>query len=182
MPDGSTAFGSRWEGGVVAMPQGWNLVQAGTITLASISGVLSKMYAFDHFVHNYDRHGKNFLFRQQAKGYAVLAFDYSRAWTFHGFPLPALPFNLTDPSEKTVRFQRQISTYVGKYIDNVACKEILAKIDSITERSIKTIIESHPSSWLPEDKKQSILAWWNSAERPKRIAGIVEGIENGTYL
>src|SRR6516164_992949 len=71
--DGSLVFGSRWEGGV-AKDLWWEMVRRGEIAFSDISAPLSRIYAFDHFE---DRHLKNFLFREQHKGWALLAFDYS---------------------------------------------------------------------------------------------------------
>jgi hypothetical protein len=84
MPDGKLVFGSRWEGGVLASggaQAAWIVeVQNGNIPLSGLRIPLSRIYAFDLFIHNPDRHGGNFLVHEQHKGYALLAFDYSRAW------------------------------------------------------------------------------------------------------
>jgi hypothetical protein len=88
MLDNTFAFGSRWEGGVVGAH--WKeMVKRGEIPLNEIKGTLSRIYAFDHFVHNKDRHDENFIVRaQRGTSYAVLANDYSRA-TVH-IPLASL--------------------------------------------------------------------------------------------
>ena len=96
LPGDPLVFGSRWLGGAVSgkATKGlawWQLVQNNTLPLADIRTALSRIYAFDHFVHNVDRHANNFLVTPQLTGHAVLAFDYSRAWTVHGFPLPSVP-------------------------------------------------------------------------------------------
>ena len=98
--DGSLVFGSRWEGGIVPdtaipnVPTWVTMVQSGAIPVADIRLALTRIYVFDLFIHNPDRHLRNFLIRSRRTGYAVLAFDYSRAWIYHGLPLPALPFDV----------------------------------------------------------------------------------------
>jgi hypothetical protein len=187
--DGSKVFGSRWEGGVVpAAPPGiaptWvAMVHNGTIPLAAISAALSRIYAFDHFVHNDDRHGNNFLVRQQRTGYALLAFDYSRAWTFHGFPLPRLPFDLSNPAERTVRAQRQLAQIFGtQYIDGREAARVLDNIRRVPPVEIVRIIDSHPKEWFPDSERQAIISWWGSAEMIARTQDIERGIANGAYL
>lgn len=108
-PDGSTAFGSRWEIGALPMappntaPHWVQLLSSGAINIDDLKPAFSRIYAFDNFIHNHDRHANNFLFRSGLTRYAVLAMDYSRAWTHHGIPLPALPFDTSNSSERTVK-------------------------------------------------------------------------------
>jgi hypothetical protein len=189
MPDDTLVFGSRWEGGVVvsapgsAVPLWVAMVKTGQIKLADIRTALSRIYAFDHFVHNYDRHAKNFLVRNQLNGHAVLAFDYSRAWTANGFPLPNLPFDIMDPNERTVNVQRALSNYWGlSYIDAAEAKKFLALARKVTRAQIREIIRGHPKSWLPPAVRTAILKWWGSKQMITRVDGIEKGIDNGTYL
>jgi hypothetical protein len=117
MPDGSAVFGSRWEGGVLKgppHPQWWELAISGTLDLSSFSLILTRIYVFDHFVHNVDRHLGNILARDQHSGTALLAFDYSRAWVINGFPLPGLPFA---PNENTTATQRDLGRQCGAYVN-----------------------------------------------------------------
>jgi hypothetical protein len=176
--DGSLVFGSRWEGGVATDPW-WDMVKRGDIDMADIRSALSRIYAFDHFVHNEDRHLKNFLFRQQRQGWAVLAFDYSRAWLFNGMPLPALPFQ---PHKNTILARRYLFQEFGEYIDKAETDSTLQKIENVQETHILQAINSHPKPWLPDDQKDKIVKWWQSAARTDRIDQIRQGIHDGTYL
>jgi hypothetical protein len=134
-PDGTLVFGSRWEGGVVKASttagNWWDQVKAGVINLDDLKGPLSRIYAFDHFVHNVDRHGNNFLIRDQHGGHTVLAMDYSRAWITHGFPLPALPMN-----SSTVHTQRALTTSWGAYIDLSEVESLINALDQIQQAQI----------------------------------------------
>lgn len=184
MRDNSTAFGSRWEGGVLgkSSPAWWDQIRAGSIPLADIAPVLTKIYAFDHFIHNYDRHGTNFLIREQKNGYAILAFDYSKAWICNGFPLPPLPFDADHPHERTVRFQRALTFQIGKYIDPIVARNFVELLKTVPVSVVKKIIESHPDQWLPANIKNDILSWWASQGMKDRLESVAQGIENGTYL
>jgi hypothetical protein len=189
MPDGSRVFGSRWEGGVLPdTPAGTNptwvaKVQSGDIPLDGLRLALTRIYAFDHFVHNPDRHSRNFLVREQRQGHALLAFDYSRAWVLHGVPPPALPFNINDPNERTVKVQRGLAQLFGSnYIDAGEALRILNHIKRVQVSAIVRIIDEHPKEWLPTTQRQRIIKWWKSKEMIARIDGIAKGIGDGTYL
>jgi hypothetical protein len=181
MDDSSFTFGSRWEGGVVRPCPGgnwWDKVKAGDIKIADIKGVLSRIYAFDHFIHNPDRHANNFLVRDQHAGYAVLAYDYSRAWMCTSFPNPRLSMN-----SNTVIAQRWLSNFWSvKYIDKSESNIILNKIRKTTKYSVERIIDGHPKDWLTQKSKEDILNWWGSPPMFDRLDGISKGIENGKYL
>lgn len=177
LPDQSLVFASRWEGGVI--DQWWTRVKSGEIDFELMSSILSKIYAFDQFVSNTDRHANNFLVRQQRNGYAFLAFDYSRAWLRNGSQLtpPPLP-----EDAKTVVLQRQLATHIGNYINPSESKKTLDKIRNIGEEEVEHIIKSHPNVWLPEDKVEYILKWWISDARQSRLDAIEKGIVDGSYL
>src|ERR1700732_4184850 len=181
MGDGSFTFGSRWEGGVVRPPMGgdwWDKFQAGDIKIEDISGALSRIYAFDRCIHNTVPHANNFLVRDQRSGYAVLAYDYSRAWMCTSFPSPPLPMNC-----KTVATQRWLSNYWSvKYIDKDESNIILDKIRITSKHSVERIIDGHPQYWLTQHNKEDILNWWGSQPMFDRLDGISKGIEIGTYL
>lgn len=186
MPDGSTAFGSRWEGGVIKPSRGalaggnwWEKVKGGEINLDDIKGALSRIYAFDHFIHNPDRHCDNFIARDQHGGVALLANDYSRAWLCCGFPLPALPM----PVNNTVSAQRWLKNYwSANYIDKDESKIVLDKLRLVSIENVKRIVNGHPDSWLQQSEKDAIFSWWDSKAKLERLDDIYKGISDGSYL
>jgi hypothetical protein len=187
VPSGKNlVFGSRWEPGEFArgagIPLWFEHVKAGTISLPDIVTVLSWIYAFDHFVHNIDRHLTNFFIRISRTGVSVLSLDYSKAWTYRGFPLPPLPFDVTDFEITTVQAQRDLTKLWGPWLDVVAVDTILSNIRSVKKQTVKELIESHPPEWLPASKKRAILKWWGSADFNARIVGISSGVRRGSYL
>jgi HipA-like protein len=185
--DDTLVFGSRWEGGVIkpgsapamASARWWEKVKAGDIKLADIQGALSRIYAFDHFIHNVDRHQGNLLVREQYAGHVMLAFDYSRAWVFNGFPLPNLPMAVNN----TVRWQRFFSKEWGSpYIDAAQVDVAIDSIRKIRPETINEILTKQPDTWLPNTLRSDILNWWGSSEMLVRLDGIAKGIADGTYL
>lgn len=172
------AFGSRWEGGT--QPNfWWDQIAAGTIARDDILPTLARVYVFDLFIHNTDRHTGNLLIRQQHIGHAAIAFDYSRAWTFHGFPLPSLPFAA---GENTVKVQRGLSSLLGSYVTEAIGDEILHKLNHVSVDNIRDILNSQPESWLTNSARQDIISWWASPGRIARIDAIKAGIKNGSFL
>src|SRR5258706_8790074 len=119
-----------------------------------------------HFIHNVDRNLRNFLFRNQHKGWAVLAFDYSQAWLFSGMPLPELPF---ESNTKTMLVRRHLVKEFGEYIDNGETDNILQRIAKVTSANIQQIIDGHPKEWLPDEDRDEIIDWWQSKARTDRI-------------
>jgi hypothetical protein len=176
--DGVLAFGSRWEGGV-ARDSWWDMVKKGDIALTDVSAALSRIYAFDHFVHNEDRHLKNFLVREQRSGWLVLAFDYSRAWLWNGMPLPPLPFQA---DKKTIMARRYLCQELGEYIDKSETDRTLKRLAEIQDSQILHVINGHPKPWLSSGQRDTIVTWWNSNDRTERIEQIRQGIHDGTYL
>jgi hypothetical protein len=176
LPDGLW-FGSRWEGGSIDL--WWEQMISGTLDKTPLLPTLAKIYAFDLFVYNIDRHAKNYIVRHQHFGPSILAFDYSRAWTFQGFPLPDLPM---DEYENTVSNQRYFSQYFGRYVTEDACASVLDALTEVTTRQIDQILNEQPTEWLPQGTRNAIIYWWDSADRLARIESIRLGIRDGTYL
>jgi hypothetical protein len=175
---GQLVFGSRCEGGVTSDPWVEKVVR-GEIDRAVIDGVLSRILAFDHFVHNDDRHLRNYLVRTSRNGWAMLAMDFSRAWSFHGFPPGALPFTLT---QKTRLVHRTIKREIGDFVDVPEVNRVLDALSAVKGSEIEKILDRQPTSWLTRAKKNDIIGWWKSPDRAKRIASIRKGIGDGSYL
>lgn len=171
-------FGSRFEGGVTTLP--WvGMVQRGEIEKAEIAGVLSRILAFDHFVHNDDRNLRNYLVRGARNRWVMLAMDFSRAWTLHGFPPAPLPFTAAQKTRFCYRF---LTREIGEFLDMAEVDTVLDAIASIKSSNIENILDRQPNSWLTRAGKNAIIGWWKTASRPARIADIRKGISDGSYL
>jgi hypothetical protein len=176
--NGKTFFGSRWEGGV-SNERWWDAVRNGDMDFDNVAAFLSRVLAFDHFVHNDDRHLGNYIVRDSKSDPIMLALDFSRAWLYHDFPLPGLPFSASDNTLSTARMLR---SHIGDYVIMPEVHRVLDRIQQIPTQNAHELIEQHPESWLPDDLKKQVLAWWDSNDRLERIEIIRKGIGDGTFL
>jgi hypothetical protein len=175
---GNMLFGSRWEGGL-AKDEWWEMMARGDFDRAVAHPVLSKILAFDNFIHNVDRHLGNYLVRETRNGWTMLAFDFSRAWTFNGFPLPSLPF---PPTENTRRAYRRLSRWYSFSVDLAAVNQVLDSLSAIGIDTLENIFSLQPPGWLPAADRDTILIWWGQPARSVRIEAIRKGIGDGSYL
>jgi hypothetical protein len=169
-------FGSRWESGMETHDW-WVRASTGEIDFTLLAPTISRIFAYDLFIHNLDRHLKNYVVRRQYSGHAILAFDYSQAWLFNGFPLPDLPM---DSSAKTLQVMRFLRHSFGDFIKYSEVKYVCDKLRKTDTEIIERIISEHPNIWLTEQQKSHIFTWWYSDKRLHRIHQVEEGIANGS--
>jgi hypothetical protein len=176
LPDGSLAFGSAWEGSA-ADKQHAIQVLTGARPGRQLVKCLSRIFAFDLFVHNVDRHLGNFLcVAGRTPGHTVKAYDFSRAFTACTWPLPQPPMPSTTRTLTTARLLREIHGF-----DETEAKGLLDRIDSIPFASFKRLVDGLPLDWLNSKSRSSLLKWWAS-DRTVRTKEISEGLKNGSFL
>jgi len=176
--EGEACFGSRWETG--NSPKDWWLrAKAKEIDFDLLAPTISRIFAFDLFVHNVDRHLTNYIVRQQHFGIAILAFDYSRAWLCNGFPPVALPMTADTNTMKSIRYLIQ---EFGHFIDLIEVNKVLDNLGHISSTVVTNILLEHPDNWLTKEQKLAIDRWWKSPQRLERLEQIKEGIKNGFHL
>lgn len=171
-------FGSRWESGMETQDW-WVRASHGDIDFALLAPTISRILAYDLFIHNLDRHLTNYIVRRQYAGHAILAFDYSQAWLFSGFPLPDLPMPPTCKTVLAIRAMRQI---FGDFIWQSEVKYICNQLRKVKTETVERIVSEHPANWLTATQKTAIFNWWYSDKRMHRIHQVQEGIANGLYL
>jgi hypothetical protein len=174
---GIECFGSRWEAGEES--DWWNRAFAGPISFPDLAPGISRVFAFDLFVHNEDRHLNNYFVQKQRIGYAVLAMDFGRAWLFSGMPPPPLPMA---PAANTIGDLRKLLRLFGPFIDSAETDDVCDRLATVTDSEVAGIIASHPSVWINTAQKDQILSWWRSPERQNRITTIRNGIKDGSLL
>jgi len=176
--NGEVAFGSRWES--AHEPNDWWLrAKDGRIEKDRVCPTLSRIFAFDLFVNNEDRHLKNYIVRPQVKGWSVLAFDYSRAWIATGWPLITAPML---HSVKTRWVFKLIDSTIGGVLDNAEFLFVLNKIRTVTNAYIKQILESQHNTWLNKSGADAIMQYWQSSDFHARLDKIEEGLNLGHYV
>ena len=164
--DNSIAFGSVWEGRAFQVKdtlQAFDILE-GRTHIEGLGDFFSKVYAFDLFINNVDRHFGNYLFRRTAKTTIALAFDFSRAW----YVIDHAGYEATAPTTNTRRYNRYIRNY-NHYAHAVA-EETLRNISKLPKNRIETIINAIPSEWFHGDFAKEFLNWWGSDDMNARIS------------
>jgi len=177
MPDKSLAFGSQWDGAAVNDPKTKQDVINGTAPTGHLPKQLSVILAFDLFVYNTDRHIGNYLFVRTKSGYAVRAFDFSRAWTSNGWPPPNL---ILSPTSNTINTYNGLKT--KHPFELPVAKELFDKLRKVPNSSIKSILDEIPAPWMVDLLKSQLEIWWDSADRMARINEIEKELENGNII
>lgn len=170
LSDGSIAFGSVWEGGVQDIQTSLSALDD-KIIIKGLTGFLSKVYAFDVFINNIDRHFGNYLIRESYNGHVILAFDFSLAW----YAFNAYGYEAAREPHNTMQWHQFIKA--KGHFDLDIAKSTLSEIAKIPKQTIERIIMQIPDEWLAQDIKTEIVQWWDSNERIERINQLKAGLK-----
>lgn len=172
------AFGSVWEGGVYNLNE-FNIItdlltneSPECIKVKSLDIFFGKVYAFDLFVNNIDRHFGNYIFRKSYSGYIGLAFDYSRAWYVVDYKGLAV-------IEKTCNTQvtiQHIKDY--KKFNQQQCNNTLDDLGKIKQSTVKQILSKMPEKWMTKLQIEEIIKWWGSKEFNDRLQILKKEVSN----
>ncbi|MCI8210736.1 hypothetical protein AUC61_14455 [Pseudomonas sp. S25] len=169
LSEGGTGFGSLWEGGVKKISQLHEVRQIldHKIKVNNLKTFLSRLYAFDIFVNNEDRHWGNYLWRQSFdNNFIALAFDFSRACFETGHD----GFEALHPASNTQGSFLLINLTLNyDRTEAVACLDALAKIST---SDVEEILENMPSEWMTKRERKGYIDWWDSNARLDRINAI----------
>lgn len=176
LQDGALAFGSVWDSTALAQQQTVELL-SGQIPGRGLARNLSRTYALDLFLHNWDRHPGNYLcVKGRTAGYSLKLYDFSRAFTANGWPLPSLPLNAACQTVATYR--RAVKTHS---FDLPAADEALQQISDTKHSVFKAIVDALPAAWLDAKLRREVLKWW-AGPKDKRINEIRKGLKDGSLL
>lgn len=176
MHDGSHAFGSVWDRSAATE---MSIIEQVLVAqqARSVEQSVARIFTLDMFVHNVDRHGKNYLcVAGRTDGHALKAFDFSRAFFVHGWPLPVLPMQ---SSTRTIATIKVINRH--RKFDLAAANATLRRIESLPFELFRSLIDSLPRAWLDNATRTKIKKWW-AQERANRISAIQDGLNNGTLF
>jgi hypothetical protein len=175
MPDGSLAFGSKWEppSTFIADPSGSDKEEL-MLRLFNTADGLSQMLTLDCFLPNKDRHFGNIMFKPQQRSQQVLAFDWSELNCVKNCFLP----------EKLADKSNTISTitvliYLGKasnknYLSSKKITDYSNRIKEISSKDISIILHTAPVEWHNGIDINGIIAWWNPANVALRLTEALE--------
>jgi hypothetical protein len=166
LADGDTGFGSIWEGGVMNVNHISQVLQIlqYQIKVNNLKNFLSRLYAFDIFVNNDDRHWGNYLWRESFdKSFIALAFDFSRACFETGHD----GYDALHPDCNTQKSFTLINLTMN--YDRAEAIQCLDAILRIPIEDIEEILNSMPPSWMSTKEKSNYIKWWSSSARAERI-------------
>ncbi|WP_147384068.1 HipA domain-containing protein [Noviherbaspirillum sedimenti] len=151
-------FGSIWEGGgqdwVAALPE------------VSNKNIFSDAFALDLTVHNVDRNLGNYLYISLAGDIVAKLIDASRAFIYHGLPIPPLPMD----DESQTMCARPCWEMYHPY-DKARALEVAKKIKYLPLDWMTTTLDGMPSEWMDEGTREALDLWW-LAERAERIEAV----------
>lgn len=168
MPDGTMAFGSRWEFGV----KEWNYMPIADrqMIIQDAGEAMSSILALDLFYGNDDRHPGNFLYRQNNAGqWTALAFDFSRAGLLAGFPPGAtLPLPANSNTSTTVQMLQHFGAW-----NTQAAAVTIASLQAITVDQFNGMLHQAQRSWLDQPMFDALSDFWASPAKNARINSIL---------
>lgn len=166
------AFGSVWEGGVHKLSNDNKIIDLleGNLKVNNIEQFFSKVYGFDLFINNIDRHFGNYLFRSSFSYFIAMAFDFSRAW----LEIDSSGLQVTQPSCNTQFIFRTLKQF--KKISLAPIQSTLDDLSKIDQNTVKGIIDEIPATWLTEEQASEVIFWWGTKEFTDRVNFLKEGV------
>lgn len=139
---------------------------------------LTRIFVFDLYCANWDRHPGNYLVLEQGGQKVAFAIDFS-----HVAVLPSDA--LTDPIAATnnmtrVYFPTLVAPYGGP--DHQAALMMVDRLAALRPEHIEPILRGIPPDWLSASQKDAARAWWEDGRSAARIEQIREGVQNGTLM
>lgn len=147
----------------------------GSLPHQDIIKQISKIYAFDLFVYNTDRHINNYLIKSQNNKERIFAFDHSHSLFSH-WPNIQLPM---PHASATVTSLRSIKARWG--FDVPSAVAVLEKLEKVPLAAVEAMIRGMPSNWLAEAFRDEFLSWWDK-DGKTRTQEVKDGIQNGKFI
>lgn len=139
---------------------------------------LSRIYAYDLFCANWDRHPGNYLILDETGALAVFAIDFSHVALHPGLAGGRDPLALPGCATRSM-FKPVVQPYGA---DAAASLELLERLSVLPVGAVETILTSIPQDWLTADDREKILTWWRNGGRAARTLQIKQGLQDGTYI
>ena len=141
---------------------------------------LSRIYAFDLFAANWDRHPGNYLVLADGGGsQAVFAIDFSHLASHPGLVAAGCDPVTMPLCATRVYFPQVVQPYGA---DASAAIGIIERLESLPKNAIMSFLTEIPDDWLPQADKSAVLSWWDSPLRIARAAAVKQGLRDGTHI
>lgn len=175
MPDGSEAFGSRREAGIVDVATWVAALLAAPPFPAGVVWQFASWFGFDLFVDNIDRHFNNFLYREHQGVFSLFGFDFSEALLNPPWP-PSQ--DMRDPCN-TLQGRRALAAR-GLGLDRDKAIEMLNRLAALNDDWMDVSLPAVPASWLDAAERTELARWWRE-DRQDRLTYIKQEVANGRY-
>jgi Pyruvate kinase, barrel domain len=140
---------------------------------------LSRIYAFDLFCGNWDRHPGNYLILNETSALVVFAIDFSHAPMHPGCAMPGFDPLILLNSATRVWFKTVVAPY-GQ--DVASATETVDRLAKLPVAEIEAILTSIPLDWLSPADRDGIIVWWRDGGRKARADLLLKGLKDGTYI
>lgn len=142
---GILMFGSEWVDGCADFTRAFSEIKN--------HQVFNETLELDFFTHNSDRHPGNYLYSPKNDGYEISLIDFSRAFLYHGWPLPLLPLASSDNT--IICFNKWKNAYGYMKTLNIANKIKVMPPDWMFDTMMQM-----PTIWLNNGIRQELTNWW----------------------
>ncbi len=140
---------------------------------------LSRIFAYDVFIANWDRHPGNYLVINDGSGaLTVFAIDFSHVTVHPGLCEQARD-PLQFPNNATRAMFGQIVSPYG--FDAASALETVERLRDLPAVAVEAMLTAMPDEWLSIADRQSVAAWWSGPERKIRADLVEQGLKNGTF-
>lgn len=174
---GRLVIGTRREAAAVGVDQATCLAELLSGRVADGSIQLSRIFAFDLFSGNGDRHPGNYLILDDAGQRVVFAIDYSHVGIIPGTGAGG------DPMVGACNTRSVFPLVSGPYGHDVAASiGIIDRLEALPTSEVDTILSLIPNDWLSIADRAGVHDWWDGPDRPNRTSAIRKGLQNGTYV
>jgi hypothetical protein len=140
---------------------------------------LSRIFAFDLFCSNWDRHPGNYLVLDEGGVRVVFAIDFSHVALIPDH-CPAAADPVREVHNATRAFFPVVVQPYGP--DAAAAIDTINRLAALSPAHIHAILGTMPDQWLAANGKQDIADWWANGARAARLTTITNGLGNGTYF
>ncbi|WP_354257115.1 HipA family kinase [Bradyrhizobium sp. F1.13.3] len=140
---------------------------------------LSRIYAFDLFCGNWDRHPGNYLIINETSALVVFAIDFSHAPMHPGCAIPGFDPLILFNSATRVWFKTVVAPYGP---DVASATETVDRLAKLPVAEIEAILTSIPLDWLSPADRDGIIVWWRDGGCKARADLLLKGLKDGTYI
>lgn len=129
--------------------------------------------ALDGFVHNDDRHLRNFLLSGSGVLLKPFAGDYSCAWWMKRWDC----LGLQRQSTNSIQIYTYILRKPGLW-DSAAAELALSLIGALETRQVYSLFNSYPQQWLEKEHVEQLLEWWDCGFAERRANMLIDRIHH----